>query len=206
MEEFKLSNNGKKYDNDNIRTIQSKLNELNRIVREKDKVVDVTPEASLIEKYQDQNLPDVVEDDAFSTLCERVAALQFAGNKKEDICSALEIDTKTYKDIVLSDSFIAVKKRIAEDNKVYILSRILNQVDSAIMTLADLQQVADEDKVRLNAAALVLEHASRLLEEQKAYMPNIENVIKDAAKGTEPVTVTLAQIILKNREDRGLSK
>jgi len=201
-----MSNISKKQDNDNFREVQTKLNELNRVVKAKDEVVDITPEASLIEKYQDQSSVDVVEDEQFSTLCEQTAALQFAGSKKDDICTALEIEPRVYKEIVLSQDFIDIKRRIAEDQKVNILSKILGQVDSAIMALAELLDSADEDRVKLNAAALVLEHASRLLEEQKASFPNIGNIIKDAASGGEPVTLTLAQIILRQREERGLSK
>ena len=197
----------KKQDNDNIRTVQAKLNELNRVVREKNEAVDITPEASLIDKYQSQSLPAVVEEDEqFSNLCEKVAALQFAGNKKDKICEALEIDPKIYKEIVVSQDFIDIKKRISEDEKVNILTKILGQVDAAIFALSELLDTADEDRVKLNAAALVLEHASRLLEEQKSQFPNIQNVIKDAASGSDSVTVSLAQIIMRQRDERGLPK
>jgi len=201
-----MSNNGKKQENDSMRSVQSKLNELNRIVRQKDETIQSNPETTLIDRYKDQSQVAVVEDETFSNLCEQVAALQFAGNKKDKICETLEINPRLYKEIVLSQDFADVKKRIAEDNKVVILSKILNQVDAAMIALSELLETADEDRVRLNAAALVLEHASRLLEEQKSQFPNIQNVIKDAAAGSEPVTVTLAQIIMKQREDRGLQK
>lgn len=204
---IKLSNNGKKQDNDNIRSVQSTLNELNRVVKEKNRAIDITPNVGLIEKYKNQNAIDVLEaEEQFSNLCEQVAALQFSGNKKDKICDALEIDSKVYKEIVISQEFIDVKRRIAEDEKVNILTKILGQVDSAIIALSELLETADEDRVRMNSAALVLEHASRLLEEQKSQYPNISNVIKDAASGAEPVTVTLAQIIMKQRDERGLSK
>jgi len=201
-----MGNNDRKIENDNIRNVQSTLNELNRAVLEKDAVVESHPEVSLITKYQDQSLPDVVEDEQFANLCEQTAALQYSGSKKEDICSALEIDAKKYKQIVLSQDFIDIKRRIAEDHKVNILSKILGQVDQAVLSLAQLMQVADEDRVRLNAAALVLEHAQRLLEEQKAQFPSIGNVIKDAANSGEPVTLTLAQVIMRQRDERGLSR
>ena len=81
---IKLSNNGKKQDNDNIRSVQSTLNELNRVVKEKNQTIDITPEAGLIEKYKSQSEIEVLEaEEQFSNLCERVAALQFAGNKKD---------------------------------------------------------------------------------------------------------------------------
>jgi hypothetical protein len=201
-----MGNNDKKLENDSIRSVQSTLNELNRIVREKDSVVSSVPEVSLIAKYQDQNLPDIVEDEQFANLCEQAAALQYSGNKKDDICKALEIDAKKYKEIVLSQDFIDIKRRIAEDHKVNILSKILGQVDSAVIALAELMGNADEDRTRLNAAALVLEHAQRLLEEQKASFPNISNVIKDAADSGQPVMVSLAQVIMRQRDERGLNR
>lgn len=152
-----MGNNDRKLENDSIRKVQSTLNELNRIVKEKDVVVESTPEVGLITKYQDQNLPDVIEEDEeFANLCERAAALQYSGSKKQDICDALEIDSKRYKEIVLSQDFIDIKRRIAEDHKVNILSKILGQVDSAVMALAELLVTADEDRTKLNAAALVL--------------------------------------------------
>lgn len=201
-----MSNIDKKFENDSIRTVQSKLNDLNRLVREKEALVEVTPEVNLITKYQDQTLPDVVEDEQFASLCEQAAALQYAGNKKDEICNTLGIDLKKYKEIVLSQDFLDIKRRIAEDHKVNILSKVLGQVDSAIMALAELMNVADEDRVRLNAAALVLEHAARLLEEQKSQFPSINNVIKDAANSGEPVTLTLAQVIMRQRDERGLNR
>ena len=201
-----MGNNERKSDNDSIRKVQSSLNELNRLVTEKNNTVATIPEVSLIDKYHDQSLPDVVEDEEFANLCEQTAALQFAGSKKDEVCKALEIDPKKYKEIVLSQDFLDIKKRIAEDLKINILSKILGQVDSAIMALAELMNVADEDRTKLNAAALVLEHASRLLEEQKSQFPNIGNVIKDAANSGEPVTLTLAQVIMRQRDERGLNR
>lgn len=202
-----MGNNDRKLENDSIRKVQSTLNELNRIVKEKDVVVESTPEVGLITKYQDQNLPDVIEEDEeFANLCERAAALQYSGSKKQDICDALEIDSKRYKEIVLSQDFIDIKRRIAEDHKVNILSKILGQVDSAVMALAELLVTADEDRTKLNAAALVLEHAQRLLEEQRNSFPNISNVIKDAADSGQPVMVSLAQVIMRQRDERGLNR
>jgi hypothetical protein len=201
-----MANDGKKIENDSIREVQSKLNELNRIVREKDATVESIPEVSLIQKYQNESLPDVVEDEQFASLCEQTAALQYNGSKKEDICKALEIDARKYKEIVLSQDFIDIKRRIAEDHKVTILSKVLGQVDAAIFALSELLDTADEDRVKLNAAALVLEHASRLLEDQKSSFPSISNVIKDAANSGEPVTLTLAQVIMRQRDERGLNR
>jgi len=200
----KMGNDEKKADNDSIRSIQSTFNTLNRLVREKEEVVASTPEANLPATYSDQSLPDVIENEAFANQCEQVAALQFAGQKKEAICKTLEIELKDYKKIVLSQEFVDIKKRIAEDHKVNILSKILNQVDSAVMALAELMDTADEDRTRLNAAALVLEHASRLLEEQKSQMPSFQSVIKDAAATGEPVIMNLAQVIMNQRSERGL--
>ena len=199
-----MSNDEKKADNDSIRSIQSTFNTLNRLVREKEEIVASTPEANLPATYSDQSLPDVIEDEAFANQCEQVAALQFAGQKKDAICKTLEIELKDYKKIVLSQEFVDIKKRIAEDHKVNILSKILNQVDSAVMALAELMDTADEDRTRLNAAALVLEHASRLLEEQKSQMPSFQSVIKDAAATGEPVIMNLAQVIMNQRSERGL--
>ena len=201
-----MANNGKKLENDSIRSVQSTLNELNRVVRDKDIAVETIPEASLITKYQNESLPDVVEDEQFANLCEQTAALQFAGSKKDDICNALEIDPKKYKEIVLSQDFIEIKKRLAEDQKVNILSKVLSQVDAAIFALSELLDTADEDRTKLNAAALVLEHAQRLLEEQKSSFPSISNVIRDAANSGEPVTLTLAQVIMRQRDERGLNR
>lgn len=201
-----MSNDDRKLDNDSVRAVKSKLNELDRLMKERDSEESSHPEVALIQKYEDNNLPAVVEDEVFANLCEQAAALQFAGNKKDEICRALEIDAKKYKEIVLSDEFANVKKRLAEDHKVHILSKVLGQVDAAIIALSDLLDTADEDRVKLNAAALVLEHAQRLLEEQKAQFPNIANVIKDAAAGGEPVTLTLAQVIMRQRSERGLDK
>jgi hypothetical protein len=201
-----MSNNGKKLENDSMRKIQSKLNELNRAVKDKNETIEINPEVVAVQKYQNQSLDNVVEDEQFANLCEQVAALQFSGSKKDQICEALEIEPKVYKEVVLSQEFIDIKRRIAEDNKVNILSKILTQVDGAIIALSELLETADEDRVKLNAAALVLEHASRLLEEQKAQFPNIGNIIKDAAAGSEPVSLTLAQVILRQREERGLDK
>lgn len=199
-----MGNDEKKADNDSIRSIASTFNTLNRLVKEKTELTATTPEVSLVESYQNQNSPDILEDEAFANQCEQVAALQFAGQKKESICKTLEIDLKDYKKIVLSQEFINIKKRIAEDQKVNILSKILGQVDSAVMALAELMDTADEDRTRLNAAALVLEHASRLLEEQKSQFPNIQNVIRDAATSGEPVVMNLAQVIMNQRAERGL--
>jgi hypothetical protein len=202
----KMSNDEKKADNDSVRAIASTFNTLNRLVREKETLNTTIPEVTLPAEYSDQSTPDVIEDEAFANQCEQVAALQFSGQKKEFICKTLEIELRDYKKIVLSQEFVDIKKRIAEDQKVNILSKILGQVDAAVIALAELMDTADEDRVRLNAAALVLEHASRLLEEQKSQFPNIQNVIRDAAQTGEPVIMNLAQVILNQRRERGLDK
>ncbi len=199
-----MSNDEKKADNDSVRAIASTFNALNRLVREKETLVAATPEATLPDLYNTQSSPAVVEDEAFANQCEQVAALQFSGQKKDAICKTLEIDLRDYKKIVLSPEFAEIKKRIAEDQKVNILSKILNQVDSAVMALAELMDTADEDRTRLNAAALVLEHAARLLDEQKSQMPSFQNVIRDAAATGEPVIMNLAQVIMNQRAERGL--
>jgi hypothetical protein len=200
-----MSNDVKKNENDNFRTIQSTLNELNRLVKNKKEVEDEIPETSLVVPYQ-QTLPSVIEDEEFSDLCEKTAALQFNKQTVEQICVALSIDLKKYKEIATSQEFINIKKRIAEDQKVNILSKVLGQVDSAINALSELMETADEDKVRLNAAAIILEQASQLLEEQRISNPDITSVLQNATKDSEPVTVTLAQVIMKQRADRGLPK
>jgi len=155
-----MGNEEKKADNDSVRAIASTFNTLNRLVREKESLNASVPEATLPAQYSDQSSVDVIEDEAFANQCEQVAALQFAGQKKDAICKTLEIELKDYKKIVLSPEFVEIKKRIAEDQKVNILSKILGQVDSAVMALAELMDTADEDRTRLNAAALVLEHAA----------------------------------------------
>jgi len=199
-----MGNDEKKADNDSVRAIASTFNTLNRLVREKEGLTASIPEVNLPAQYNDQSSVDVIEDEAFANQCEQVAALQFAGQKKDAICKTLEIELKDYKKIVLSPEFVEIKKRIAEDQKVNILSKILGQVDSAVMALAELMDTADEDRTRLNAAALVLEHAARLLEDQKSQFPNIGNVIRDAANSGEPVVMNLAQVIMRQRDERGL--
>jgi len=200
-----MGNDEKKADNDSIRSIQSTFNTLNRLVKEKE-AVSASTDVAVVEPYQNQSDVDVIEDEAFASQCEQTAALQFSGQKKEDICKVLGVDLKDYKKIVLSQEFIDIKKRIAEDQKVNILSKMLGQVDAAVMALAELMDTADEDRVKLNAAALVLEHVSRLLEEQKSQFPNIQNVIRDAAQSGEPVVMNLAQVILNQRRERGLDR
>lgn len=201
-----MSNDEKKADNDSVRSIASTFNTLNRLVREKEALAIASPEVDLISEYHNQSTPDVIEDDAFANQCEQVAALQFAGQKKEAICKTLEIEPRDYKKIVLSQDFVDIKKRIAEDNKINILSKILGQVDSAVIALAELMETADEDRTRLNAAALVLETAGRMLEEQRSQFPTMNNVIRDAAESGQPVIMNLATVILNQRRERGLDK
>ncbi len=57
-----MSNDDKKLENDSIRTVQSKLNELSRIIKEKDDVESSHPEVTLIQKYENQSLQAIVED------------------------------------------------------------------------------------------------------------------------------------------------
>lgn len=199
-----MGNEEKKATNDSVRAIASTFNTLNRLVREKEALVEATPDVTLPAEYTDQSSVDTLEDEVFANQCEQVAALQFSGQKKDSICETLEIEPRDYKKIVLSQEFIDIKRRIAEDQKINILSKILGQVDSAVIALAELMENADEDRTRLNAAALVLEHASRLLEDQKNQMPSFQNVIRDAAESGQPVIMNLASVILNQRRERGL--
>lgn len=202
-----MSNESKREENNSIRKIRSALDNLNQLAKIKNEVIEKTPELAEVDKFQNQNEIEVVEDSQFAELCEQVAALQFSGETKDTICKALSINAYKYKEIVLSEDFSSVKRRIAEDQKTNILSKVLKQVDQAILALEDLTATADEDKTRLNAAALVLEYAARLLEEQKQTSPSFNGALRDAAAGAVAGggTVTLQQMIINQRASRGLS-
>lgn len=202
-----MSNEAKRQENNSIRKIRSALDNLNTLAKAKDEIIETTPALAEVDKFQNNNAVDVLEDSQFAELCEQVAALQFSGETKDSICKSLAITITKYKEIVLSQDFSDVKRRIAEDQKTNILSKVLKQVDSAILALEDLTATADEDKTRLNAAALVLEYAARLLEEQKQTSPSFNGALRDAAAGAVAGggTVTLQQMIINQRASRGLS-
>lgn len=202
-----MSNNEKKKENDSLRTLQRALNSLTSLKIEKDKVVEEIPEVSAIDRYKEDNIPAVVEDEEYSNKIEQVAALQFLGKSKEEICEILSIDPKTFKEICLDVEFQNVKKRLAEDKKVYILSKLLDRVDEGMGALSDLIGAADEDRTRLNAVALLLEQTNRLLDEQKTNSGG--NSYADLLKRAnipegEVEQVNLAQIIMRQRSERGL--
>ena len=202
-----MSNIEKKKDNDNLRKLRSTLNALTKLSIQKDKVVEEIPEISSLEKYQNNNSQiDIVEDESFLAKIEEVASLQFLGKKKEEICQLLSIDSKTFKEIVLSDEFQNIKKRLAEDKKVYILSQLLDKIDNAMSALSELVETSDEDKTRLNAVALLFEQTHHLLDEQKT---GSGGGYADLMRGAnipsgEVEQVNLAQIILRRRKERGL--
>jgi hypothetical protein len=202
-----MSNESKRQENNSIRKIRTALDNLNQLSKIKDEVVEKTPELAEVDKFQDKNNLEVIEDSEFAELCEQVAALQFSGETKDSICKVLAITSYKYKEIVLSEDFSSIKRRIAEDQKTNILSKVLKQVDQAITALEDLTATADEDKTRLNAAALVLEYAARLLEEQKTSSPSFNGALRDAAAGAVASggTVTLQQMIIAQRTARGLN-
>jgi hypothetical protein len=201
-----MSNKEKKDDNDTLRKLNETLNALTRISIEKDKIVEEIPEITTLEKYKENNTPDVVEDEAFSNLVEQVAALQFIGKNKDEICKILSIDTKTFKDVVLDENFQNVKKRLAEDKKVYILSQLLDRIDEGMTALRELISTSDEDKTRLNAVALLLEQTTRLLDDQKtASVDGYADLLKRSNVNPADVErVNFAQVILRARSERGL--
>ncbi len=204
-----MGNDIRREQNNSIRKIKSTLDTLNQLVKTKEDIITKTPELSLVDKFATQSDVTVVEDEQFSSLCEQAASLQFSGEEKNSICKTLDISAHKYKEIVLSPEFIEIKRRIAEDQKMNLLAKVLKQVDGAISALEDLAGCADEDKTRLNAAALILEHTERLLDDQKssALSPQFNNTMNNAAAGAlaEGGTVTLQQMIINQRASRGLS-
>lgn len=205
-----MPNKQKQQDGEDIRNLKQRLDLLTKAIDENTEIQEVIPEASLIQKYQENNQSAiaVLEDEEFSNLTEQVAALQFSGKKQEEICKILSIDSKEFKLVVLSEQFQDVKRRLAEDQKTYILSKSLAKVDQAFQKLGDLIKCADEDKTSLNAIALVLEQAHRLLEDQKGNSPSalFGGAIKEANKQGDEVSVSLAHIIMKRRQERGLKE
>ena len=203
-----MPNEQKKQDGEDIRNLKIRLDSLSKAIDNNSEIQQVVPEAGLIQKYQENNNTEIalLEEEEFSNLTEQVAALQFNGKKQEEICTLLNIEPKDFKMVVLSDQFQDVKRRLAEDQKTYILSKSLAKVDQAFNKLGDLIKCADEDKTSLNAIALVLEQAHRLLEDQRGNSPSslFGGAIKEANKQGEEVTVSLAHIIMKKRQERGL--
>jgi len=203
-----LGNEQKKQDGEDIRNLKTRLDSLTKAIDNNSEIQEIVPEASLIQRYQENNNTeiDILEEEQFSNLTEQVAALQFAGKKQEEICTLLNIEPKEFKTVVLSEQFQDVKRRLAEDQKTYILSKSLAKVDQAFNKLGDLIKCADEDKTSLNAIALVLEQAHRLLEDQRGNSPTtlFGGAIKEANKQGDEVSVSLAHIIMKKRQERGL--
>jgi len=203
-----VSNEQKKQDGEDIRNLKTRLDSLTKAIDENSEIQEIVPEASLIQQYQENNNTSLVllEEEEFSNLTEQVAALQFAGKQQTEICTFLSINAKEFKAVVLSEQFQEVKRRLAEDQKTYILSKSLQKVDKAFDKLGDLIKCADEDKTSLNAIALVLEQANRLLEDQRGNSPNtlFGGAIKEANKQGDEVSVSLAHIIMKKRKERGL--
>jgi hypothetical protein len=206
-----MGNDIRREQNNGIRKIRTTLDTLNQLVKTKEEIVEKTPEFGFVDKFSAQSDVAVVEEDEqFAELCEQVAGLQFSGEEKNNICKTLAIPATEYKRVVMSNEFADVKRRIAEDQKMNILAKVLKQVDAAVKALEDLAACADDDKTRLNAAALVLETATRLLEEQKftTVTPNgFDGAMNNAAAGALAGggTVTLQQMIIAQRASRGLS-
>lgn len=202
-----MSNKDKKSENDNLRELKEKLNTLDKFIDEKSEIVDITPELGLIDKYHDKKSEELIlEDDAFSNVIEQVAALQFSGKKQDEICKFLDLSPKEFKTIVLTEEFQNVKKRLLEDQKTYILSKALEQIDGAFDKIKKLIKVADEDKTSLNAVALLLDQISRLSNDiQGNFAGSLGGLAKKAQEEGADVEVNLAQIIMKNRKNRGLS-
>lgn len=204
-----MSNEQKKKDGEDIRNLKIRLDSLTTAIDNNSEIQQVVPEAGLIQKYQKNNNTEIslLEEEEFSTLTEQVAALQFNGKKQEEICTLLNIEPREFKMVVLSEQFQDVKRRLAEDQKTYILSKSLAKVDQAFEKLGNLIKCADEDKVSLSAVALVLEQANRLLEDQRGNFAGsiIGGAIKEANKQGDEVSVSLAHIIMKRRKERGLS-
>lgn len=203
-----MPNEQKKQDGEDIRNLKLRLDSLTKAIDDNSEIQQVIPEAGLIQKYQENNNTEIalLEEEEFSNLTEQVAALQFNGKRQEEICTLLNIEPREFKAVVLSEQFQEVKKRLAEDQKTYILSKSLAKVDQAFNKLGDLIKCADEDKTSLNAIALVLEQAHRLLEDQRGNSPStlFGGAIKEANKQGDEVSVLLAHIIMKKRQERGL--
>ena len=190
-----MSNEQKKQDGEDIRNLKLRLDSLTKAIDNNSEIQQIVPEASLIQKYQENNNTEIalLEEEEFSTLTEQVAALQFNGKRQEEICTLLNIEPKEFKAVVLSEQFQDVKRRLAEDQKTYILSKVLNQVDGAMKKLSELIRCSDEDKTSLNGIALVLEQANRLLSDQQGntFSNTIGNIAKRASETDSDVQVSL---------------
>jgi hypothetical protein len=193
-------------DNSGLRNLQKELNELNQLVRTKDGIVESSSELSNIENTNKYLSPVDIDNEEFSGLVEKVAVMQFEGNKRQDIMLSLGLSSKEFKEIILSAEFEDIKQKLVQDNKTYLLAKILGKFDDAINTLSDLLVTADEDKVRMQSAALLIENAKELLNEAMVdkNASTISQVAKAAASGGDETTIRLAEFVIGKRKERGL--
>jgi len=194
--------------NDGLRDMQRELNDLNRLVRAKDGIVESNPQLSSIEKINSGLSIVEIDNEEFSSLVEKVATMQFEGNKRQDIMLSLGLSSKEFKEIILSAEFEDIKQKLVQDNKTYLMAKILGKFDDAINTLSDLLVTADEDKVRMQSAALLIENAKELLQDalNDRTASTISQVAKAAASGGDETTIRLAEFVIGKRKERGLDK
>jgi hypothetical protein len=195
-------------DNDGLRDMQRELNDLNRLVKAKNSIVEANTQLTGIEKTN-QSLSIVeIDNEEFSSLVEKVASMQFEGNKRQDIMLSLGLSGKEFKEIILSAEYEDIKQKLVQDNKTYLLAKILGKFDDAINTLSDLLVTADEDKVRMQSAALLIENAKELLQDalNDRTASTISQVAKAAASGGDETTIRLAEFVIGKRKERGLDK
>jgi hypothetical protein len=194
--------------NDGLRDMQRELNDLNRLVKAKNSIVEANTQLTGIEKTN-QSLSIVeIDNEEFSSLVEKVASMQFEGNKRQDIMLSLGLSRKEFKEIILSAEYEDIKQKLVQDNKTYLLAKILGKFDDAINTLSDLLVTADEDKVRMQSAALLIENAKELLQDalNDRTASTISQVAKVAASGGDETTIRLAEFVIGKRKERGLDK
>lgn len=188
---------------DELRTLQSELNNLTNLINEREKIIEVTPELSAVETLSSDNAP-IAEYQDLQEIAEKVAGLQFLGKKRLEIQSILNITPERFKEILYSDEYAQSKKLILEDTRIHQLATVIEKFSRAIETLSDLMMTADEDKVRMNSAALIIQNAREMIDEEKNKLPSINGVLNEASKSGGDVTVNMAQIILNRRKERGL--
>lgn len=194
--------------NDGLRDMQRELNDLNRLVRAKDGIVESNPQLSSIEKISSGLSIVEIDNEEFSSLVEKVATMQFEGNKRQDVMLSLGLSGKEFKEIILSAEFEDIKQKLVQDNKTYLMAKVLGKFDDAINTLSDLLVTADEDKVRMQSAALLIENAKELLQDamNDRTGSTISQVAKAAAAGGDETTIRLAEFVIGKRRERGLDK
>jgi hypothetical protein len=194
--------------NDGLRDMQKELNDLNRLVRAKEGIIENNPQLSSIKKVNTGLSIVEMDNEEFSSLVEKVATMQFEGNKRQDIMLSLGLSSKEFKEIILSAEFEDIKQKLVQDNKTYLMAKILGKFDDAINTLSDLLVTADEDKVRMQSAALLIENAKELLQDalNDRTASTISQVAKAAASGGDETTIRLAEFVIGKRKERGLDQ